>query len=217
VLVKKKNGATKICVDYRKLNEKIMKNRYPLPLIEDQLNLLQGAKIYSTLDLKNGFFHISVKEANRKYTAFVILNGHYEFLRMPFDLCTSLPYFQKYVNAVFRDLTAERVVAVYMDDLIVSSIDMQEGLSRLKLNTAAKYGLSFNWKKFQLLLKSKINYLGYVIEDGKIASFQDKTDAVKHFSKPTNIRSVHSFLSLTRYFRKFICQYSHIARPLTDY
>jgi len=187
-----------------------VKSRYPLPLIEDQLDFLQGAKIYSTLDLKNGFFHVSVEETSRKYTVFVVPNGHYEFLKMPFGLCTSPAYFQKYINAVFRDLTAERIVAVYMDDLIVPSIDMQEGLSRLRLvlNTAAEYGLSFNWKKCQLL-KSKVNYLGYIIENGKIAPSQEKTDAVKHFPKPTNIRSIQSFLGLTGYFRKFIYQYSY--------
>lgn len=90
---KKKSNMFRICVDYRKLNEKIVKNRYPLPLIEDQLDLLQGAKIYSMLDLKNGFFHVLVDEANRKYTAFVVPNEHYEFLKMPFDLCTSPTYF----------------------------------------------------------------------------------------------------------------------------
>lgn len=87
-------------------------------MVEDQLDLLQGAKIYSTLDLKNGFFHVSIEEASRKYTAFVVPNGHYEFVKMPFGLCTSPAYFQKYVN-VFRELTKEGIVAIYMDDLIL--------------------------------------------------------------------------------------------------
>jgi len=200
VLVKKKNGATRICVDYRKLNEKVVKSRYSLPLIEDQLDLLQGAKIYSTLDLKNGFFHVSVEETSRKYAAFVVLNGHYEFLKMPFGLCTSPAYFQKYINAVFRDLTAERIVAVYMDDLIVPSIDMQEGLSRLKLvlKTAAEYGLPFNWKKCQLL-KSKVNYLGHYRE-WKNCTFSRKDRCCKTFSEADEYSFSTKFFRVDRIF-----------------
>lgn len=105
---------------------------------------------------------------------------------MPFGLCTSPTYFQKYINEVFRELTKEGVIAVYMDDVIVSSINIQDGLSRLKLvlETAAKHGLSFNCKKCQLL-KSKVNYLGHIVEDGKVAPSEEKTNAVKHFPKPT--------------------------------
>ncbi|XP_029178535.1 uncharacterized protein K02A2.6-like [Nylanderia fulva] len=118
VLVKKKNGATRVCVDYRKLNEKIIKTRYPLPIIEDQIDRLRGAKIFSTIDLENGFFHVRVADDSRKYTAFIVPNGHYEFLRMPFGLSTSPAYFQKYVNAVFADLVAKNVVSIYMDDVV---------------------------------------------------------------------------------------------------
>jgi len=107
VLVKKKSGNTRICVDYRKLNQKIVKNRYPLPLIEDQLDQLQGAKIFSVLDLENGFFHVEVAEESRKYTSFIVPNGQYEFMRMPFGLCNSPAIFQKFINAVFKELIAD--------------------------------------------------------------------------------------------------------------
>jgi len=104
-----------------------------------------------------------------------------------------------------------------MEDLIVPSADVRDGLSRLKLilETSTDYGLSINWKKCQLL-KSKINYLGHIVENGKIAPSKEKTDAVKHFPKPTNVRFVQGFLGLTGYFRKFIPRYSYIARPLTN-
>jgi len=217
VLAKKKNGSTRICVDYRRLNEKIVKTRYPLPLIEDQLDLLQGAKVYSTLDLKNGFFHVAIEESSRKYTAFIIPNGHYKFLKMPFGLSTSPAYFQKYVNAVFHELTTKKIVAVYMDDVIIPSTNIRDGLSHLKLvlETAAKHGLSFNWKKCQLL-KSRVNYLGYVIENGEITPSEEKTKAVKHFPTPTNVRALQGFLGLTGYFRKFIPRYAYMAGPLSD-
>jgi len=129
--------------------------------------------MYSTLDLKNGFFHIAIKEVSHKYTAFVIPNGYFEFLRMPFGLSTSSAYFQKYVNAVFCDLMMKRIVAIYMNDLIIPSADMQEGLTMLKLilEAASKYGLKLEEMstevKVELKLKSKVNYLGYIIEKEK--------------------------------------------------
>jgi len=114
-----------------KLNEKIIKARYPLPIIEDQIDRLQKAKVFSTIDLKNGFFHVLVAKDSRKYTSFVVPNGQYEFLCMPFVLCVASAYFQRYINAVFADLMAEGVVMVYMDDLIILSIDSEEGIHKL--------------------------------------------------------------------------------------
>lgn len=163
MLVKKKDGATRVCVDYQKLNEKIIKTRYPLPIIEDQIDRLQGAKIFNTIDLKNGFFYVRVANDSRKYTAFIVPNGHYEFLRMPFGLSMLPAYFQKYVNALFADLVTKNIVSIYMDDLIIPSKDCQEGLLHLKevLQVASSYGLEINWKKCQFL-KNKVSYLGFI-------------------------------------------------------
>ena len=95
VLTGKKDGSTRLCIDYRQLNKKIVRDRYPLPLIEDQLDLLQTAKCFSTLDLKNGFFHVPVEKESRKYTAFIVPDGHYEFRKVPFGLCNSPSIFQR--------------------------------------------------------------------------------------------------------------------------
>jgi len=99
-----------------------------LLIIEHQIDRLRGAKIFSTINLQNGFFHVSVAKGSRKYTAFIVPNGHYEFLRMPFGLCLAPAYFQKYVNAVFADLMARSIVTIYMDDLIISLVDYKEGI-----------------------------------------------------------------------------------------
>jgi len=146
VLVKKKDGSTRICVDFRKLNEKIIKVRYPLPIIENQIDRLRGAKIFSTIDLQNGFFHVPVAKESRKYTAFIILNGRYEFLRMSFGLCLAPAYFQKYVNAIFADLMARNIVTIYMDDLIIPSVDYKKRIQYLKevLKVASSHGLKIN-------------------------------------------------------------------------
>lgn len=217
VLVKKKNGATRICVDYRQLNRKVIKDRYPLPLIEDQLDLLQDAKIFSTLDLRNGFFHVPIEESSIKYTAFVVPTGHYEFLKVPFGLCNSPAVFQKFINAVFKDLIAEKVVLTYMDDLIVPSNDFSQGIKRIELvlQIAAAYGLLINWEKCRFL-QTRIEYLGHIVEGGSIQPSEYKSKAVTKFSEPRSVKDLQSFLGLTGYFRKFIYNYSIIARPLTN-
>ena len=125
VFVEKKNGTKRRCVDYRLLNRKIIKDRYPLPLIEDQLDKLQGARVFSTLDLKNGFFHVPVEESSQKLTAFIVPDGHFEFLKVPFGLCNSPTVFQKFINAALKDSIQEGIVLTYMDDLIVPSNDYE--------------------------------------------------------------------------------------------
>lgn len=113
VLMKKKDGSARLCVDYHLLNRKIVKDWYPLPLIKDQLDLLQSTKMYSTLDLKNGFFHVGVSKDSRKYTSFIVPDGQYEFLQVPFGLCNSPSMFQRFINSVFKELIAKKVVLTY--------------------------------------------------------------------------------------------------------
>lgn len=153
VVVKKKCGSPRICIDYRKINKIIMKDRFPLPLIEDQLDRLQEAKIFTTLDLKNGFFHVPIEKESRHYTSFVTHKGQYQFLRVPFGLCNSPAVFQRFINTVFRDLINEGIALQYMDDLIIPASDESEALNRLQkiLKTAEEYGLEINKKKCQFL------------------------------------------------------------------
>jgi len=217
VLVKKKNGAYRLCVDYRRLNQKIIKDHYPLPLIDDQLNRLQGARIFTTLDLKNGFFHVDVDEDSRKFTAFIIPDGQYEFLKMPFGLCNSPAVFQRFINAAFRDFICDGTVLTYMDDLIVPSENYEDAFIKLQriLDRASQAGLAINWGKCQFL-RTKVEFLGHIIESGDVRPSEAKTDAVTRFPEPRNVKQVQSFLGLSGYFRKFIDNYSLIARPLTN-
>lgn len=217
VLVKKKDGKYRLCVDYRDLNKEVVRDRFPLPLIDDVLDSLQGAKVFSKMDLENGFFHVPVEEGSKKYTAFVVPDGEWEFEFVPFGFCNSPAVFQRHINAVFRDLIREGVVQVYVDDLIVPSVDVQSGIEKLKrvFAVAQEAGLRFKWSKCKFLCK-RIEFLGTVVEDGKIEPSPAKVAAVRNFPEPHNLVKVQSFLGLTGHFRRFIPNYSNIARPLTD-
>ncbi|GFV18722.1 hypothetical protein TNCV_4756091 [Trichonephila clavipes] len=217
VLVKKKDGAIRLCVDYRRLNRKLVKDRFPLPLIEDVLDRLQGAKVYTTLDIKNGFFHVDVNEDCKHLTSFVVPDGQFEFNKVPFGLSTSPSVFQRYVYSIFRELMRKGIVIIYMDDLVIPAKDEKEGLEKLRevLEVASKYGLEMKFKKCQFL-RRKVEFLGHVVEDGTIRPSIAKTIAVKKFPVPTTVKQVQSLLGLTGYFRKFIPAYSQIAKPLSD-
>ena len=217
MLVKKKDESSRLCVDYRLLNRKIIRDRYPLPFIEDQLDLLQGAKTYSTLDLKNGFLHVRVDRDSRKYTFFSVPDGQYEFLKVPFSLCNSPSVFQRFINSVFQELLAKKIVLIYMDDIIVPSADQESGLNNLKivLEVASGAGLLINWDKCRFL-QPQVEYLGHIVKNGTVRPSEHKTKAVARFPKPKNFRQVQSFLGLTGYFRKFIPHYSLTARPLSN-
>ncbi|GBN22530.1 Transposon Tf2-6 polyprotein, partial [Araneus ventricosus] len=205
VLVKKKDGTARLCVDYRKLNRKLVKDRFPLPLIEDVLDKLQDAKVYSTLDLKNGFFHVEVNEDCKHFTSFVVPDGQFEFNKVPFGLSTSPSVFQRYVYSIFRELMRKGIVIIYMDDLIIPAKDEDEGIEKLKkvFEVASKYGLEIKFKKCQFL-RRKVEFLGHVVENGTVRPSVAKTIAVKKFPVPTTVKQIQSFLGLTGYFRKFI-------------
>lgn len=216
-LAKKKDNSDRVCLDFRAVNKKIVKDRYPLPLIEDVLDALQGARVFSTIDLKNGFFHVPVEKESQKYLSFVTHSGQYICLKTPFGCCNSPAVFQRYINEVFRELINEGIVLVYMDDVIIVAKDEEEAMERLKrtLDCAASAGLDIKWKKCQFLQKT-VEFLGHIIEDGVIKPSQLKIKAVQRFKEPQTIKQIQSFLGLTGYFRKFIRGYANIARPLTD-
>ncbi|GFS81958.1 retrovirus-related Pol polyprotein from transposon 17.6 [Trichonephila clavipes] len=193
---KKKDGSSRMCIDYRKLNQKLVKDKFPLPIIEDVLDTLQEAK---------------------KVYIFIVPGGQFEFNKVPFGLSTSPGVFQRYVSSIFRDLTRKGIVISYLDDLVIPAKNEQEGLEKLKIifEVAKKYGLEIKYKKCQFL-KRKIEFLGHIVESGTIKPSPTKTLAVRKFPEPTTIKQVQSFLGLTGYFRKYIKDYSKIAKPLSD-
>ncbi|GFT47064.1 hypothetical protein TNCV_3747231 [Trichonephila clavipes] len=187
VLVKKKDGATRLCVDYRRLNRKLVKDRFPLPLIEDVLDRLQGAKVYTTLDLKNGFFHVDVNEDCKHLTSFVVPDGQFEFNKVPFGLSTSPSVFQRYVYSIFRELTRKGIVIIYMDDLVIPAKDEKEGLEKLRevLEVASKYGLEMKFKKCQFL-RRKVEFFGPRRRKWDNTSFNCKNNSRQEVSGTNN-------------------------------
>uniref|UniRef100_A0A2M4CKM2 RNA-directed DNA polymerase n=1 Tax=Anopheles darlingi TaxID=43151 RepID=A0A2M4CKM2_ANODA len=217
VVVKKKDGSSRVCVDYRKLNAGVLKDGFPVPIVEEVLNKLQKAKWFTVMDLANGFFHVPVEEESKKYTAFATKKGLFEFNRAPFGFCNSPAAFIRFVNYVFRDLLKENMLDLYMDDIVVHGETDIECLEKTKkvLETAAKAGLAVKWKKC-LFLQQTITFLGHLVENGRVSPGIEKVKAVKNFRVPKNVKGIQAFLGLTGFFRKFIKGYAEIARPLTD-
>lgn len=217
VLVQKKNGTTRVCVDYRELNKKMEKPRFPLPIIEDQINALQGAKVFTTIDLKNGYFHVPVDKESQRYTSFVTPNNQYEFLKTPFGLAIAPAIFQKFIYAVFRQLINQKIVVVYMDDIIILAANTEEAMSRFQrtVEVARQHGLVINWEKCKFL-QTEVEYLDHVISNDCVRPSEAKHKAVQGFPMPNTVKELQSFLGLTGYLRKYIPGYSIIARPLTN-
>ncbi|GFU68098.1 retrovirus-related Pol polyprotein from transposon 297 [Trichonephila clavipes] len=216
VIEKKKDRKSRVCIDYRRLNRKLIKDNYP-PLIDDILDCLQNAKIFTTLHLKNGFFHVAVNERSRNFTSFVTHNGQYQFKRMPFGLSTCPFPFLRYINAISRHLISKSIVLPYMDDVVILAANESQALQYLKivLEVAYDYGLEINFKKCQFL-HNTIAFLGHIIENGRLFPSPSKTKAVINYPDLKNIKDVRRFLGLTGYFIKFLPSYSTIAKPLSD-
>lgn len=155
VVTGKKDGTNRICVDFRKLNTMVLKDSFPVPLIDEVLEKLQAAQYFTVMDLENGFFHVPLEEESKKLTAFVVKSGLYEFERAPFGFCNSPAAFIRFISHIFQDLINENIMEIYVDDIVVYSATAEEGLKRLQkmLNVAAKYGLKIKWCKCDFLKK----------------------------------------------------------------
>lgn len=215
LLVNKKNGEKRICIDYRALNKITKKMQYPLPLIHDNIDRLRNKKLFTALDMKSGYHQIPVCEESRHLTAFVTPDGHFEFLRMPFGVCNGPAVFQQLINKVLGPLRFTIALA-YFDDILIPSDSENEGLENLKiiLETLRKANLKLNISKCKFLF-TKIEYLGFEIESGLLRPAESKIESVAKFPKPTDVHKVRQFLGLASYFRQFVYNFGVIAQPLT--
>lgn len=217
VVLRPKKSGWRLCVDFRRLNKKVVRDRFPIPLMEDVMDILQDARTFSTLDLRDGFFHVDVHEDSVKYLSFIVPDGQYEFLKAPFGFTNSPPMFQRLINTIFRKSILEKIVAPYMDDLPIPGKNEENGSENLArvLDTAQENGLLINWKKSKILV-DEVPFLGFIVKNGEIRPSDEKVIAVRKFPIPTSVTQVQSFLGLTGFFRKFVHKYAIIARPLTE-
>ena len=215
VLVKKKDNSLRFCIDYRKLNEKTLKDSHPIPRIDTTLDALSGSKYYSTIDLKSGYWQVKVSPEDRPKTAFSIPGGgHWQFVSMPFGLCNAPATFERLMEKVLANLSW-KICMVYLDDIIVLSRTFQEHLKNLELvfSRLSNANLKMNPKKCNFLQK-QVAYLGHVINEQGIQTDPAKIQSVTSWPIPATVKDVRGFLGLCGYYRKFVNKFSDIARPL---
>lgn len=209
ILVKKKDGTDRMCVDFRALNRITVKDRYPLPLIEDHIDRLGGSKFFTSLDMASGFHQIPIDESSIHKTGFVTPEGHFEYLKMPFGLCNSPTVYQRIINNTLRKLIEAGHVLVYIDDVLILSLSVSDGITLLRevLETLTEAGFSINLQKCSFLT-TEIEYLGRVISHGQVRPSPRKIEALINTPTPTSVKQVRQFLGLAGYFRRYIKDYA---------
>ena len=216
VLIPKKDGEYRFCVDYRKINQITKKDVYPSPRVEDALDNLGNAKFFSVLDLISGFYQIEVDPQDREKTAFITPDGLYEFKRMPMGLCNSPASFQRLMDTVLKSMKWSHLL-VYLDDIIVFGTTFDEMLERLgvvfqKLSEA-KLTLKASKCRFG---EEKLKYLGHMISQAGIEVNPEKISAVVKYTQPTNLTELRRFINLCGYYRRFVKDFAKIAAPLNQ-
>ena len=214
VLVTKKDGSTRFCVDYRKVNTVTRKDAYPLPRVDDTLDTLSGSTWFSTIDLKSGYWQVEMTPNDREKTAFCTQEGLFEFNVMPFGLCNASATFQRLMDCVLAGLQWSSCL-VYIDDIIIVGRSFEEHLHHLQqvLDRLKSAGLKIQPSKCHFLQK-KVNFLGHIVSSEGVSPDPSKTSRVKEWPTPHSVLEVQQFLGLANYYRRFVKNFATIAKPL---
>ena len=219
VMVRKKDGSLRFCVDYRELNKVTRKDTYPLPRVDDLLDQIGQSKFFTTLDLASGYWQIRVEPDSQEKTAFVTPHGLFQFRVMPFGLTNAPAVFQRLMQSVLMGLNptdGNQFVSVYIDDVLIYSRTLPEHLEHLKLviERIEQAGLKLKPSKCSFV-REEVEYLGHVLTPDGLKTNPRTVEAVREYPQPQNVKEVRQFLGLSSYYRRFIRNFAALAQPLT--
>jgi hypothetical protein len=216
LFVKKKDGSMRLCVDYWDLNGVTIKFKYPLPQIDDLFDQLKGPKFFSKIDLRSGYHQLRIKFEDIPKTVFVTRYGQYEFTMMSFGLTDAPAYFMNLMNRVFME-ELDKFVVVFIDDILVYSHSEEEHAQHLRviLEKFRSHQLYAKFSKCEFWLQ-KVSFLRHVLTAEGVAVDPEKVEAVSSWKQPTSISEIRNFLGLAGYYRRFIPEFSKLARPMTE-
>ena len=215
ILVPKKDGGWRPCVDYRALNSITISDRYPMPVLRDVLHNLGGKRVFSSLDLLSGYWQVGLDQASKQYTAFSTHSGHFEFNVMPFGLTNSPLTFVRLMDTIFKDLKNVSVLT-YLDDIIIFSNSLEDHFRDLDqvLGKLSDAGLKIKLRKCQML-RSKLNFLGHEINAEGVKMQIDKIEKLVDYPPPRDKKGIKRFMGMVNYYRPFIDKFAEIASPIT--
>jgi hypothetical protein len=216
LFVKKKDGTLRLCIDFRQLNKVTVKNKYPLPRIDDLFDQLKDVKVFSKIDLRSGYHQVRIKDEDISKTAFRTRYGHYEFNVVPFGLSNAPYVFMCLMNGVFRNYL-DKFIIVFLDDILVYSKIEEEHEQHLKmvLQVLREHQLYAKLRKCSFYQR-QIHYLGHIISEEGIIVDPEKVRAIQEWPTPRNVTEVRSFMGLEGYYRRFIAGFSRIAHAITS-
>ncbi|KAK8933754.1 hypothetical protein KSP39_PZI015878 [Platanthera zijinensis] len=216
LLVKKKDGTWRFRVDYRALNKITIKDRFPIPTIDELLDELHQARYFTKLDLRSGYHQIRMAEEDIHKIAFRTHQGHYEFTVLPFGLSNAPSTFQALMNKIFQPFLRKFIV-VFFDDILIYSASQKDHLLHLSqsLEVLKQNNLYIKHSKCSFLT-TMIDFLGHQITQGQVGPTKSNLEAIQNFLEPKTQKDIRAFLGLTGYYRKFIKGYATIAYPLMD-
>lgn len=217
VMSRKKNGKFRMCVNFKTLNRMVECDHFPMPVAEGLIEELEDQKYFSSMDLKDGFFHVAIKEGFEKYFAFVTEEGVYEFVVLPFGFKNGPPEFFKHLKKILIGLIRRKKVKVFYDDILVCTESIIEHIEVLieLFQTLADNHIQLQLSKCRFLI-TRVEFLGYEISKNKITLTQDHLDAVKNYPVPYDFKSLQRFMGFASYFRKFVKDFNKIASSLYD-
>jgi hypothetical protein len=216
LFVRKKYVTLRLCIDFKQLNKVTVKNKYPLPRIDDLFDQLKDAKIFSKIDLRSRYHQVRIKEEYIRNTAFRTRYGHYDFTVVPFGFSNAPVFFMCLMNGVFREYL-DKFFIVFLDDILIysKSEEEHEHHFRMVLQVLMECQLYAKLSKCSFYHK-QIHYLGHIISKDGIAVDPEKIEAIREWLTPKNVTEVRSFMGLAGYYKRFIKRFSKIAHPITS-